>query len=351
MNWQQRRSISPIGLDIGSRQIKLAQLASAPGGCRLAARAVLDRAADAAALTPDEVRRMRNVLERQGFHGNRLVIAAPPGKLACEMFELPPRSSGAPVDQIARAEIARTARLGQNDFEIAMWDLPAPTRATGATSVMAVALKEADALSLLDPLEDSGLDVVALDAPGWALARACAAMDGRAGEITAVLDVGWSASTIVLLGNASILCQRSLHELGVGVLYREVMSQLAVGDKAADFLVTSMEGALAPEQQSGSRWQWIDDQIRQYADSLSDEVRASFAYAAHRYPALPVKSLHLAGGGASVRGLSALLGERLRVESRTLTDFDLSIVNGDAGQPNQAALLALAVGLARHGKE
>ncbi len=345
MKWH-RRGISPIGLDIGSRQIKLAQLASAPGGCRLAARAVLDRIADAPALTPDEVRRMRDVLERQGFIGSRVVIAAPPGKLACEMFELPPRSSGAPVDKIARAEIARTARLGLDNFEMALWDLPAPTRATGATSVMAVALKEDEALSLLDPLEDSGLDVLALDAPGWALARACAATACRAGEITAVLDVGWSAGTIVLLGDASILYQRSLHELGVGVLYREIMSQLAVGDKAADFLVTSAEGGIGP--QNGSRWQWITDQIRQYADSLADEVRASFAYAAHRYAALHVKSLRLAGGGASVRGLGGLLGERLNVESRPLTDSDLAIVNDNPGQANQAALLALAVGLARH---
>jgi Tfp pilus assembly PilM family ATPase len=348
MNWHRRSALSPIGLDIGSRQIKLAQLESGPHGCRLAARAVLDRPADAATLTPAEVQRLRNVLERQGFRGNKLVIAAPPARLACEMFELPPRSSGAPVDRIARAEIARTARLGQDTFEMAMWDLPSPSRATGATSVMAVAFKEADALSLLDPLEHDGLDVVAIDTPGWALARACAATDGHADEIAALLDVGWSTGSLVLLGNETILYQRNLHELGVGVLYREIMSQLGVGDKAAELLVTSSEGGLAPEQQNGARWQWIVDQIRQYADSLADEVRASFTYAAHRYPALPVKSLRLAGGGAAVRGLGGLLGERLRVGARTLTNSDLSIECDDGGQPPLAALLALAVGLARH---
>jgi Tfp pilus assembly PilM family ATPase len=149
------------------------------------------------------------------------------------------------------------------------------------------------------------------------------------------------------LGNATNLYQRSLPELGVGLLFREIMSNCGVGSEAAEFLITARESDLAAEHERSSRWQWIAEQIRQYADSLADEARASLAYAAHRYSTLPIRSLRLAGGGAGVRGLGELLGERLGIDSRQLTAADLSIVNANSGQPTQPALLALAMGLAR----
>ena len=120
-----RKRFGYIGLDIGSRHIKAVQVARGKSQPRIEAAAVIPFVSPEPALDADCVRRLRDVLARQGFRGNQVVIVAPANKLHVEMLDLPPRHSGAPVDQLARAEMMRLGKLEANAFEMATWDLPA----------------------------------------------------------------------------------------------------------------------------------------------------------------------------------------------------------------------------------
>src|SRR5262249_42197363 len=134
----------------------------------------------------DLTRQLRDVLFRQGFVGDDVVLAAPTEHLRMDVLELPPRSSGAPIEQIARMEMARAAKLENEPFELECWDLPATTRGAAATNVMAVALRHQDAEALIDPFDTEGFEVLAVDARCWALARASRAYHSP-NAITALL--------------------------------------------------------------------------------------------------------------------------------------------------------------------
>src|SRR5947208_914800 len=96
---------SLIGLDMGSRSMKAAQVSRSGTQVRVEAAAVIPYASAETTLDEQGMRRLRDVLHRQGFHGHNLVVAAPADKLHVELLDLPPRHSGAPVDQIAQAEM------------------------------------------------------------------------------------------------------------------------------------------------------------------------------------------------------------------------------------------------------
>src|SRR3954469_22958163 len=187
------RRTSPIGLDIGGRTIKAVQLVRAGGKWRLHAAVALPQPEVNQPIVPQTARYVREALFRHGFAGDRLVLAAPAKQLEGAVLELPPRSSGAPVEQIARAELARGAKLESDPFEIECWDLPSPARAGTGTSVMAVAMRHADAAAILDPFEADGFKLVAIDTQAWALARAAGPYE-IPGTISALLDIGWNSA-------------------------------------------------------------------------------------------------------------------------------------------------------------
>ncbi|MEA3367056.1 MAG: hypothetical protein U9R68_02960, partial [Planctomycetota bacterium] len=131
---------SPIGVDFDSRYLRAAQLTPAAGGWRLQAAVRIPRVAPEQDLGDRDVVHLRSTLERLGFQGKHLVLAVPEEKLAVDVLELPPRDSRAPVDEIARSELARTHGYEADAAEMVSWDLPPSSRAKDMTQMMAVAL-------------------------------------------------------------------------------------------------------------------------------------------------------------------------------------------------------------------
>src|SRR5438132_1690698 len=86
---------SPIGLDVGSRQVNAVQLRRAGEGWTLFAAASLSRAAPDAS-PADEARRIASFLERRGFKRNEIVLALPSEQLLSMSLELPPRTPQMP---------------------------------------------------------------------------------------------------------------------------------------------------------------------------------------------------------------------------------------------------------------
>ena len=185
---------TPIGLDIGARRIKAAQWTLSRAGARLTAAACIDRAAPGAPLNADEAASIRGVLERQGFAGRRVVASAPATRVLTSVLELPPKSSGAPLEHIARIELARANGVSPDGMEMAQWELPSGTRAVEGTHVFAIALRHADADAMLDALEAAGLHAKAIDMGLLGLAR-LAIRQNNQGEraVTGLLDLGASA--------------------------------------------------------------------------------------------------------------------------------------------------------------
>src|SRR5690606_26804280 len=127
---------SPIGIDVGARSIKAAQLGRAGRAWGVRTLARLTRSTPGLPGAAEAVR-LADSLGRLGFQGRRVVLAVPEDRLLTSVFELPPRSSGAPLEQMAIMELARSVRRDARSLEAACWEVPAPTRAGAGTHLMA----------------------------------------------------------------------------------------------------------------------------------------------------------------------------------------------------------------------
>lgn len=330
-----------IGLDVGSRAVKAAQLERVRQGFRSRAIAVLPRGAQE---SPDQTAaQIAVVLERQGFLGDQVVLAAPVGKLQCEMLDLPPRTSGAPIEQIARAELARVTKVDSSRFEMGSWDIPAASRSSG-TSMIAVALRHEDADVMIDPLESRGLEVVAIDAQCWALHRSCRKLFSGEGAV-AILDLGWSAASLHIADRQTILYERTLWDAGVQSLHKAIIRQHRVDESAAELM---MRGEPRSEPEAAAT---LPSLIHPYARLLCDELRTSLAFARQRFPGNWANQLLLCGGGASLSGLGGFLAERLGLTVSIASASQLLESDKRDIASSDLPLLTSALGLALYGQE
>jgi Tfp pilus assembly PilM family ATPase len=335
-----RSARGPIGLDLYGREIKAVQLIRDGKGWRVESAVALPRAE--AALDAAQAARIADVFARQGFKGRRVVLAAPVNKLECEMLELPPRGSGAPVEAIARTEMASVAKLSQGAFEMASWDLPAPPRGGGGTSMLAVALRHEDAQAVLDPLLAVGLDVVAIDTRAGALARALSPLNLP--ETLAVLDLDWDGGYVLFVHNGDVLFQRNLADVGLGTLYRAVETKFDLTEQLTDYVLSH-----PAQDPSESQWQRIRAEVAQYAAMLSDELESSLAFAAHRYRDLAPKRLLMCGAGAPVNGLCEQLSSRLKITVEPAPVASLATCPAHLASVCAAPAMMTALGLAMYG--
>jgi Tfp pilus assembly PilM family ATPase len=346
-----KRSLSPIGLDLGARTVKAAQLAHCGKGWRLYAASMMPLPKEET-VSAETAAKLRDALWRQGFVGDDVVLAAPTERLQIDVLDLPPRASGAPVEQIARVELARNSKFEDDAFETSCWDLPATSRTGGATSaVMAMALSHKDAQTMIDPLERAGLNVVGIDARPWALARACAKQKPGPG-MTAVVDLGWKHAIIALVRDGVLFYQRVSSEAGLGIAHRAICDQFSLEEDEADYVLMQIgAGEDLPEElaalpQSAA----IRELIVRHLGTVVNEVELAFHYAMHRNSDAPPQGLFVVGGGSLARGVPNFLSQRIgtRCPVQALAPFAVAECPPAMSDRARNCALVPAIGLAMH---
>jgi Tfp pilus assembly PilM family ATPase len=353
-----RQSRSPIGLDVGARRVKAVQLEPTPAaaGWRVVAATSINRTAPGEPVTADEAARVADTLDRLGFTGSRVVVAAPADKLIVGMLELPRAGGQIPLEQIARVELARTNKVAPDSFEMGSWELPVAARAGKTVQVMAVGYPHGEAMPFLDVLESSGLDVTALDVRTCSLARACSPALAPAPAITALVGLGWSSASLALLYAGTIVFVRAMNEGALGRVHEAlarqqrfepdvidyVLDEVGLRDVATAAAVTSAgaaaaaaaagadhpvspnsrvtPGGLEPLELPGD----ARNLLTTYADALVRELLVSFSYVARQYTDSSVTRLLLTGAGAPIPGLAEYLARELGVETRPIAPKDLA---------------------------
>ena len=284
-------------------------------GDSVAAATALPRTDPSSIPSPEEVRRLWNVLERSGFAGHRLILSAPADKVVGSVLELP-RSQALAIGQLARMELARSHKCAPEAMEVGCWELPAPARAGKSVQVMASACRHEDLTPLLDAFETQGFEVEAVDLRACAIARVAARLNGNEDDaVTGILDLGWTGATLVLLHRDTIVYERRISEGGLQKLHEELLRRLHIDAEIADFL---MGDASRGEESEAALQPDVDALIANHAESLASEISASFEYAAHQYHDAGVSNLNLCGTGACVNRLDKHLRTHLSVPTAAL---------------------------------
>lgn len=338
------RGLTPIGIDIGPTGIRAVQLRCAGTRPALAAAAEIERAEPGRPLGDAEAERLAEVLRRQGFSGNRCVIAAPQEQLLTGVLDLPPRRSGAPVDVIAAAEMARTHKCDPAGLEVGLWEIapPAGQKFTGAPC-MVVAARAADLERPVESLERAGLEVIAIDAPALALQRSVTPAAPRAG---AFVSVGMGSSLVIAVRDGAVVLQRHLPEHGAAQLIRALASRLSVDEQTVGVLVAQRQTLQTP---------WADFEeagatIRDFCESLRRELQLSLGYVSQKYPSSAAdETVAFVGAGSEFPGVSAELSRVFGGSGVPVTLDRLADTSGHDLHAGGVGLM-LAAGLALHGQ-
>lgn len=351
MAWLNRSNKSSVGIDVGSKYLRAVQLQRFGGAWRVEAATAIPRQTPDSSVSQEEVSRFAVTLTRQGFAGRDVVLAAPEGVLLGGILKLPPRGSGAPLDQIATMETARMHRCEPQSFELAAWDLPTTGPGTDTTQVMVAACPHEVSDQLLDLFEAAGLNVVALDTSAWSITRACARLTTDTPNITAILDLGWKVGRLVVLYNGVIIYERTLPDVGIDRLSDALAKQTGQGVEMVDLLLMGN----MPEQPN-SQAPGIPDYsallhtaVEAHVDVVIEEIKQSFSYASHRYPDVANQQLLVVGGGAGIAGMCPCIANHVGITTRTVKMSDLSACSHELTQTCNSSAFVKALGLAMHG--
>jgi Tfp pilus assembly PilM family ATPase len=331
--------LSPIGVDIGRRCIKAAQVR----GGELVAAVSIRRTSDCAIPEPSELRHLRSLIAKGPFRGKQIVLAVPPDKLLTGIVELPPRSSGAPIEQLTRCELARIHRQEPASLEIDHWDLPPAARMGNRTMVMAMGCSHADSEALLCAVEAHGLEVLALDAHATAAARACAPLMGDQPGDGAILDVGWSCARLVLQYQGTVVYERIMDNGGVKDWSQSLSGDGAIQLDEAETLLTQKGAPIDDASQSGKTASFLNGRL----ESLAKEMLTPLTYLTTQYPSASVQRLAIMGGGGSIKSLGEFLGAKLELETRIARSGEL-VRCPQAQWADCGPGMALAIGLAKY---
>lgn len=343
-----RTTRSPIGLDVGSRYIKAAQLVGPPEKAALAATMSIERVEPGADWTEAESQRLQAVLDRRGFEGRAVITAVPTAQCLTGVLSLPPAESGAPLREIATTEMAHMHRCAPEQIQVALWNLPEPARAGDGQPVMAAGCQHDHAETLLTNLEGAGLEVSALDIEGWALVRACRSQLPGPDGAAAILDLGWQAANLALVHGTTLIYKRLLSGAGLSTLAESARRDHRFEQPVIDHLLTSVgldDAALeaSEDPQLAAR---MRQSLEGHIEQIIQELSLSLSYAAHQYPEAPVQRLLLAGGGARMPGLASMMSQRLDVQVSTARPELACDVPAPLAGDGAAPELSLAVGLA-----
>ncbi len=302
-----RTRYSPIGVDLGTRHAKAVQHVRGRSGAWSPHAAVCVPRGEGLSVG-DEFRRLAGILARHKFQGVDVVLGAPSDGLLRSFVELPSRASGAPLEQIALQELAREHKRDPESLELGWWEVPRPARGGEGLHAIAAALPREVGAGLVGACEEAGLRAVAIDSPGWALARAASGPEPLVpGEMHLLLDVGWSGCSLVMMHAGVIVYERRLPATGLGGLTTRLASRWETDQDTAERWLR--EPGAAPDREQ-------DSALAELAASIGAEVAASITFASHRYPGTAPKESLIFGGASGWPGFPEAIAREITVPVR-----------------------------------
>lgn len=340
------RTHSCIGVGVAGRTLSAVQL-SRPVLARTQHAWRIEFAASVARevvgpLTQADVERLAGVIERNGFEGTRIVLAPARGLTCVQPLELPPRSSGAPLAQIARAEMARVLRLDAGDIEVATWDVPPPVRAGNATHVMAAALTKEVSEAHAALFDGVGLELAAMDVRSLALARASRAWLEPTG-VCMIVDVNWSGVSIIVVLGSRVVFERDVEHATPAKLCKAAAERWRI-DEAT--LALALQHPDLPH--AGDIARLAGGAQSDFVDAIVPEISRSAAYASHRYPSVKLDRVLLCGEWAEIRGLRERIEAQLHVPGRVIGAGEAMTLGPTARAECVGPVALMALGLALH---
>jgi type IV pilus assembly protein PilM len=307
-------SIGPVGIDIGTRSIRLLQLREHAGEPSVVAAAEVkhpetaDPAEHGAAVTEA----VRHAFVSGGFIGRKCVLCLSRCDLAVQPVRMPRMPEG-DLRQALRWEASERFSLPRDGCEVDFLRTgAAPAGNEAREEFLLIAASHERLNRWLNPLMDAGLRIVAVDASFAAIARAYSRMQRRESDqevVRAIVEVGASGSVIMILrGDQVSFCKPlsfSGQEMDRAVASRLRMDPGTAGELRASRLRNAGSGDNASLDSTTDRA--VYEAVRPLLGDLVREVTLCMRYYGVTFRGRPPEQVILTGGESAEPHLDEMI--------------------------------------------
>jgi type IV pilus assembly protein PilM len=347
IRWLPHRRYSPIGVDIGSRSLKLVQFAGDQTQVVDAARVELPPLADSA--TPSEQAQriaegLRRGLQDRNFRGKDAVICLGDRQLFLQSLRVP-KQTGAQLDRIVAQEAAGRIPFAVDEAELRYLEA-ADVRQGDQTlrEVIVFAVQRAVLQQALETIEQAQLRPVAVDVEPAALIRSYAAQYRRDDDRQArslLVHLGHSRTAALIAQGEELLFVKYI-DIG-GQHFDLAIARLLKMDLLEAVALRKHNGDRRLDKQDPEVARSVAEAIRPVVERLGNELAMCVRYHSVTFRGQPIVRLVLSGGEATQPLLDAL-GRQLDLKCELSDPFRaLPVIPnlGRRGQWDVAAGLAL----------
>jgi len=346
VGWLGRRRYGPIGVDIGSRSVKLLQLSG--DRCRLHEAAQWDlplaEGHDSSQRDQQIVEAIRHVREGRNFRGREAVFCLGARELFVQNIRVA-QANGDDLHRIVHYEAAGRLPFSKEEAEIRY--LEAADVRQGDTirrEVILLACHRPAIKRILSVAARTGLTPLAIDAEPVALLRCYARQFRRDDDQQRRLmfvNLGASTTKVVIARAADAMFVKYL-DLG-GQHFDEAVAgylKMPLADAAA---LRRHNGDRRVEQRDPEITRSINEAVRPMLDRLANELSLCLRYYSVTFRGQPLKQIML-GGGEANEALAEWIAARVDLPCEVadpLRPYEKTTLGGRLGQWDVAAGLAL----------
>ena len=308
-----------VGVDVGTRFLKVAQVETSGARWRLRAAEIVDlgEPGRGRSALPDGLgRQLADVMASVAFAGRQAVCVLPDGFYERDAVEFDPVLSRSPEHVVAdhlAAKQAPGSPARMSDFWLAEHDEGGHARAE-IVSVSTDVVRE-----LVETLQSAGLGIHCLDSAPTVVARAmCIARPEAARGVVASIDWGDRNATYTLSVRGVPVFARTLRHAGFRRLIESVAEGLQLSIADAEILLcnygSTAAGSTGPRATIlKSLAACAHDVLREFRE----ELKRTRDYVHRRYPQYSAESLVVQGGGSLFSPLCETAGDAFGLKPQT----------------------------------
>jgi type IV pilus assembly protein PilM len=342
-----RTTYGPIGVDLGTRSVKLVQFSA--DGQRLVDAVrwelpVAEETPNSEELDQQLIEALKLAREGRQFRGREAVACLGARDLFVQNIRVP-KASGAELEKIVRQEAGARLPFPAAESELRFLDgVDVRQQDLVKREVIVIACHQPALARMLQVVEAAGLRPVAVDAEPMALLR-CYAKQFRRDEDRVqramFVHVGAARTAAIIAEGASPLFIKYL-ELGGRQMDDAVARHLKLSHAEATQL-RRHNGDRRADQQNPEITHSVAESLRPVADKLAAELSMCIRYHSVTFRGQPLARLVLGGGEANSQLLDSLQA-RLDIKCELgdpLRSYEVNIPGGRRGQWDVAVGLAL----------
>lgn len=312
-----------VGLDIGSRSIKAAEVVKTNKGRRLKKFGVIDIAADA--IQEGEIKdpeaiagSIRKLFKQAKFKEKNVATSIGGYSVIVKKINV----QRMPEDQLQETiqfEAEQYIPFDINDVNLDFQILEQSENNPNQMSVLLVAAKQDMINSYVDLIQMAGLHPSIIDVDAFSLQNIFELNYGIKTGNVALIDIGASKTSLNVIRGASSEFIRDI-PLGCNQINQQIISHLDCSYEESEKLKFGKHpDKISPEDLKGI--------VSAVVAGWCTEIRRAFDFFYSTYPDDQLSKIFLSGGGANIKEFHQLLADEASVEVETVDPFKNLLVN------------------------